>query len=145
MYMHRDSGVSLVKALHFGSTKYHPSETAKLIRDQRICHREMKVDQLVDEFFRQSAKIPDYDTKTGNFRKFMMLLSDLGNKGFTTSEACRSFTAAVKEIQQYSRDDVSDPVDHFIGQEIGTIGNFLQMAEDVANAREGRQRNAGVL
>jgi len=31
----------------------------------------------------------------------------------------------VKAIQMYSRDDPNDPVDHFVGQEIATIGNFL--------------------
>ena len=45
----------------------------------------------------------------------------------------------------YSNDDSADPVDHFISQEIATIGNFLQMKEDEANVREGREQNAGVI
>jgi len=42
--------------------------------------------------------IADWDTKTGNFRKFVQLLRDLAEKGFSTGDACRSFVSMVKDI-----------------------------------------------
>jgi len=65
---------------------------------QKICQRDVKVDQLVDEFYRNSALIADWESKSGNFRKFTQLLRELGEKGFSTGDACRSFTGMVKAI-----------------------------------------------
>ena len=80
-----------------------------------------------------SALINNWDSRTGNFKKFISLLKELADKGLKTGDSCRSFSSVIKQIQKYSRDDSSDPVDRFIGQEIATIGNFLQMKEDQAN------------
>lgn len=144
LYMHRSPNVSMVKALHL-SDKVTASERQSLFREQRICPREPKVDVQVERFFQASAQISDWNTKTGNFRNFILLLRDLSEIGFSTGEACRNFQGRVRSIQKYSRDDPDDPVDHFIGQEIATISNFLQMKEDEANILEGRQKNAGVV
>lgn len=97
LYMHRAAGVPLIKALHFGK-KLTQSERTKLIKEQRICDREIKVDQLVEEFFRASALIPNWESQTGNFRKFIQLLHELSDKGFTRGDTCRSFTSMVKAI-----------------------------------------------
>ena len=69
--------------------------------------------------------IPEWETRTGNFRKFCELLKDLQEKGAMTGEACRSYTSMIRQIQAFSRDDEKDAVDHLIGQEIATIGNLL--------------------
>lgn len=143
LYMHRSASVSLNKALHLGSA-LSQADRHLLIKQQRICPRDAKVDLLVDDFYQAASQISDWDTKTGNFRKFTQLLRELGEKGFSTGDACRSFVGMVKAIQTFSRDDPADPVDHFIGQEIATIGNFLQMKEDEANAIDGHQKHAGV-
>lgn len=143
LYMHRAPTVSMTKALHLGSALTQ-AERRECIKQQNICPRDAKVEQLVGEFQLASPYIADWDSKTGNFRKFLELLNDLAEKGFSTGDACRSFVAMVKEIQTFSRDDPDDPVDHFIGQEIATIGNFLQMREDEANAIDGQQKHAGV-
>ena len=97
---------------------------------------------MVKEFSKASALIRGWDTKTGNFKKFTEMLENLGRKGSLTAEACRSYTNDIKTIQAYSRDD-DDPVDHFIGQEIATIGNLVQMREDDGNAREGHGLGVG--
>jgi len=59
--MHRSANVSLLKALHLGDKLTH-AERSQLIKEQRICHREAKVDQLVEEFYRAQTRIPSWDT-----------------------------------------------------------------------------------
>ena len=66
----------------------------------------------------------------------MELVRDLCEQGSMTGDACRSFSARIREIEKYSRDG-TDPVDHFIAHEIATISSFLQILEDTANVREG--------
>lgn len=102
------------------------------------------MDLEVQDLAQNSALILDWDTKTGNFKKFIELLNKIAENGFSTGEVCRSYTSMIKSIQAMSRDDEKDIVDHFIGQEIATISNFLQMTEDRENINEGRDKNVGV-
>ncbi len=69
--------------------------------------------------------INNWDSRTGNFKKFTHLLKELAEKDTNTGNACRSYSSVIKQIQMYSNDDSADPVDHFISQEIATISNFL--------------------
>ena len=71
-------------------------------------------------------------------------MQDIGAKGFSTGAVCRSFASTVKSIQTFARDDNLDPVDHFVGQEVATIANFLQMWLDEWNSRDGQEQYAGV-
>jgi len=57
---------------------------------------------------------------------FIDMLESLKKTGSLTGEACRSYTNQIREIQKFSRDDEhKDPVDHFLSQQIATIGNLL--------------------
>ena len=95
LYMSSSASVSLVKALQYGP-HFTKNERVRLIKDQRICQRSPLVDRMVAEFHQKSPLIPDWETKTGNFRKFCELLKDLEEKGATTAEACRSYTNVIR-------------------------------------------------
>ena len=117
LYMNSSANVTLVKALQHGSSDpdMTQNQRATLIKDQLICQRGPLVDKMVGEFFQKSTVITDWDSKTGNFKKFCELLKNLEEKGAMTGEACRSYTNTIRSIQTFSRDDPEDAVDHFIG------------------------------
>lgn len=144
LYMTKSSGIDLARALMFDS-ELEQAERAELIKRQDLCQRDPKVDNIVRHFASKPTQIKDWATKTGNFKMFMDMIEDLKKTGSLTGEACRSYTNTIRQIQSFSRDDEhKDPVDHFLSQQIATIGNLLQAKEDEANVKEGRECNIGV-
>jgi hypothetical protein len=114
LYMNRSSGVHLIKAIQLGD-KLTQGERSSLIKDQMMCQRAPLVDTIVGEFARVKDLIKDWDSKTGNFKKFNELLDNLAKQGSLTGDACRSYRSTIETIQAQSRDDENDAVDHFIG------------------------------